>query len=167
MSDLREKINAMRVRASSPDQMITAELSGRSQVTLSFAPGWYGRCTDSELGRKLSTVASQLWVARMREYWTVRSRDAGEIITSEPKPISPRAVAYRKARSVLVARGRSADGSVSISVEGMRSWTVTVAPGTVRVLDEREFAAAAGEAAAALIQDQYQKVATLKAEIYQ
>jgi hypothetical protein len=147
--------------------MIMAELSGRSQVTLSFAPDWYGRCTDSELAHKLSSMSSRLWVARMREYWTVRSRDAGEIITGEVKPISPRAIAYREARNALVARGRSGDGRVSIAVEGMRSWTVTVAPGTVRALDEHEFAAAAGEAAAALIQDQYQKVAMLKAEIYQ
>jgi hypothetical protein len=166
MADLRDRIHAIHARASSPDGAISAELRNRSQLTLSFAPGWYDRCDESDLERKLAALASLLWVDRMREYWKVRSDDAGERITGEPKPISPRAVRYRDERDALVARGRSADGRVSVSAEGMRNWTVKVAPGTVRGIDEYEFAAAAGQAAAELIQDQYQKIAALKLKIY-
>jgi len=41
-----------------------------------------------------------------------------------------------------------------------------VTPGTVRAIDEYEFAASAGQAAAELIRDQYQKIAALKLTIY-
>ncbi len=166
MADLKDRIQAIHVRVSSPDGEISAELRNRSQMTLSFAPGWYDRCTEGDLERKLGALASLLWVARMREYWEVRSKDAGERITGEPKPISPRAVRYCAEREALVARGRSADGRVSVSVEGMRNWTVKVTPGTVRAIDEYEFAASAGQAAAELIRDQYQKIAALKLTIY-
>jgi len=166
MSDLRDQIQSIRVRASSPDGAISAELAGRTQIALSFARGWYDRCDEGDLERKLGALATLLWTARMRRYWEVRSQDAGERITGEPKPISPRAVAYREARAALVAHGRSADGRVTVSVEGMRQWTVRVQRGTARALDEHEFAAAAGQAAAELIQDQYRKIAALKLKIY-
>jgi hypothetical protein len=166
MSDLRESIDAIQVRVSAPDNAITAELANRTRLTLSFAPGWYDRCDESDLERRLSALATLLWTGRMRQYWEVRSRDAGERITGEPKPISPRAVAFREARETLVAHGRSADGRISVSVEGMRRWTVRVQSGTVRAIDETEFAAAAGQATAELIQDQYRKIAALKLTIY-
>jgi len=166
MSDLRDRIQAIHVRVSAPDGAITAELANRTQLTLSFARGWYDRCDEGDLERRLGSLATLLWTARMRQYWEVRSQDAGERITHEPKPISPRAVAYREAREALVAHGRSADDRVSVSVEGMRHWTVRVQRGTVRAVDEYEFAAAAGQAATELIQDQYRKIAALKLEIY-
>ncbi|MDT5040467.1 MAG: hypothetical protein QOE51_1452 [Actinoplanes sp.] len=166
MGDLRDRIRAIYVRASSPDDAITAELTGRNRVTMSFARGWYDRCDETELERKLSSVATLLWTARMRRYWEVRSADAGVRISGEPKPIGPRAVAYHQARDALVAHGRSADGRVSAVVEGMRRWTIQVRRGTIREIDEHEFAAAAGQAAAELIQDQYRKIAALKLTIY-
>jgi hypothetical protein len=166
MGDLRDEVRAIHVRVSSPDGAIEAELTDRTQMTLSFARGFYDRCDESDLERRLGALATLLWTARMRRYWEVLSQDAGERITGEPKPISPRAVAYREARDALVANGRSADSRVSLSVEGMRRWTVRVQPGTVRAIDEYAFAAAAGEAATELIQDQYRKIAALKLEIY-
>jgi hypothetical protein len=166
MSDLGERIWAIHVRVSLPDGAIEAELADRTRMTLSFARGWYDRCDEADLERRLVAVATLLWTARMRRYWEVLSQDAGERITGEPKPISPRAVAYCEARDALVAYGRSADGRVSISVEGMRRWSIRVQPGTVRALDEYEFAVSAGEAAAELIEDQYRRIGALKLEIY-
>lgn len=166
MGELRDGIDAIRVRASSSDGAVSAELSGRTRVTLSVEPGWYRRCTERDLERRLAALAERLWAARTREYWRVLSRNADQPITGEPRPIGTRAVAYRAARDALVARGRSADGRVSVAVEGMRRWTVHVQPGTVRALDEAGFAAAAGAAAADLIRDQYRKIAVLKREVY-
>jgi hypothetical protein len=166
MSDLRDRIEAIHVRVSSPDGAITAELANRTQMRLSFAPGWYDRCDESDLERRLSALATLLWTGRMRKYWVVLSQDAGERIIGESKPISPRAVAYREARDKMVAKGRSADGRVSVSVQGMRQWTIQVQRGTVRAIDENAFVAAAGQAATELIQDQYRGIAALKLKIY-
>lgn len=166
MSDLRDRIEALTVRASSPDGAMLGELTNRTRLTLSFDPGWYDQCDESDLERRLGALATRLWAARMRRYWEVLSQDSGERVTGEPRPISPRAVAYRRARDALVAYGESADGRVSVSVEGMRRWTVRVRPGTVRAIDEYGFAAAVGEAAEALIQDQYRRIGALKLEIY-
>ena len=166
MGELADRIHAMQVRASTPDGTMTAELRHRSEVTLSFTRGWYDRCDESDLERRLTGLASLLWVARTREYWSTVSDVTGDYATHEDKPISPRDVEFSQAREALIARGSSADGRVSLSVEGMRRWTVHVAAGTVRALDEDEFASAVGQAAADLIQDQFTKIAGLKHKIY-
>jgi hypothetical protein len=166
MSDLRDRVWAVHVRASTPDGAIEANLADRTRVTLAFARGWYVRCDESDLERRLGALATLLWTARMRRYWEVLSLDAGERITGEQTPAGPRAMAFREARDALVARGRSADGRVSVAVEGMRRWTVRVRRGTVQTIDEYAFAAAAGAAAAELIEDQYRQIAALKLEIF-
>jgi hypothetical protein len=166
MGELADRIHAMHVRASVPDGTITAELRHRSEVTLSFEPGWYDRCDESDLERRLSSLASLLWVARTREYWATVSDVTGDYATHEDKPISPSDVEFTEAREALVARGHSADGRVCLSVEGMRRWTVHIAAGTVRALNEHEFASAVGQAAADLIQDQFTKIAELKHKFY-
>jgi hypothetical protein len=145
---------------------MTAELRHRSEVTLSFAPGWYDRCVEGDLERRLAGLAALLWVARTREYWATVSDVTGDYATHQDKPISPRDVEFAETRDALVARGSSVDGRVRLCVEGMRRWTVRVAPGTVRALDEHQFASAVGQAAAELIQDQFRKIALLKYAIY-
>lgn len=156
----------MRVRVATPYQEMSAELHGRDGITLSFARGWYDQCREPDLERKLQSLATLLWVARMREYWRIFSRHSGESVTAESPPISPRDFRYREAREKLVATGSSPDGRVTISAEGMRIWTVSIRPGTVDTLSEHEFAAAVAHAAAELIQDQYQQIAQLKNSLY-
>ncbi|GII21758.1 hypothetical protein [Planosporangium mesophilum] len=167
MGELADRIHAMQVRASTPDGRVTTALRHRSEVTLAFAPGWYDRCDERDLERRLAALASLLWVARTREYWRTVSDVTGDDATHEEKPVSPRDVKFAEAREALVARGSSADGRVCLSVEGMRRWTVRVAPGTVRALDEHEFGSAVGQAAAELIEDQFSKIARLKYKIYE
>jgi hypothetical protein len=48
----------------------------------------------------------------------------------------------------------------------MRSWQVRIAPGTLRALDERQFIAGFGEAAQALIRDQFAGIRVLKNNVY-
>jgi hypothetical protein len=80
--------------------------------------------------------------------------------------VSARDRDYRTARDELIAEGRSADGRVHLAVRGMRGWTIRIADGTLRELDEEEFTGRVREAAAELIRDQLAKVRTLKARIY-
>ncbi|ASW55514.1 hypothetical protein [Plantactinospora sp. KBS50] len=73
---------------------------------------------------------------------------------------------YDQQRRDLVAQGRSNCGRIAISVRGMQSWLVRIAPGTVRQLDEEQFAARLREAAGELIRDQFAGIRVLKSRIY-
>lgn len=66
----------------------------------------------------------------------------------------------------LRARGESADGRVQVETRGMREWTVRIQPGTLRTLDEAEFAAAVREAAAGLIVDQREQIRDIAVRAY-
>lgn len=102
----------------------------------------------------------------MREYYAAVSEAFGEAITGESRAVSPRDHEYHSARDELVAEGRSSDGAVEIAVRGMREWTVRIADGTLRRLNEQEFAPRFAEAAAELIRDQSTKIRALKNRIY-
>jgi hypothetical protein len=166
MGELADRIDSMRVRASTPDGSITAELHDRDKLSLTFLQGWYDFCDDRDLERRLAVLANLLWVARTREYWRIFGDVAGHTVTGEDKPISPRDVDWREERDELVARGYSADGRIAVKAVGMRQWEVRIVPGTVRALNEHEFAEAAAQAAGELIQDQFAKIAALSNKYY-
>ncbi len=166
MGVLADGLDNMRVHASTPGGSISAELHGRSDVRVSFAPGYYRRVERSDLEAHLASLAKLLWVARMREYYELRSEATGERITGEPPAISPRDVDYDRQREGLLAEGASADGAVYISVLGMKTWTVRVTTQALNSLREDEFAARLGEAAALLISDHRRQVRELKMKIY-
>lgn len=166
MTSLRKQLDSLHVRVVTPDGSITTELRGRFHLRLAFAPGWYDRRTDEEIADKLTTLARLLWVARTREFWRILSADSGEHLTGEERAIGARAVMYREERAALVAEGRSANSQVAIKAKGMRSWAIDVLPGTVRTHDEHAFAAMVVQAGTELIQEQYRKIAQLKARVY-
>lgn len=163
---LSDRLDGMRIRASSPDGAVTAELHDRTQVDISFVPGSYRDYDETTLEQQLVGLGRRLWVGRMKEYYAAVSEAFGETITKEARPVGRRDVAFHKARDELIAEGRSADGRVHLQVRGMRSWTVRITNGTLHTLTEDAFAARVHEAAAALIGDQFAKVRELKLEIY-
>lgn len=166
MGELADQIDAMRVRASTPDGGITAELRDRDQLTFIFREGLYDLCDDGDLERRLALLANLLWVARTREYWRVFGEVTGDYSTGGDKPVSARDADWRTERDELVATGSSADGRIKVRAVGMRRWEVNIRPGTVRALDERQFALAASQAAGELIRDQLAKVAALSHKYY-
>lgn len=156
----------MRVRAATPDGAIEAELSGRTEVRFSFRPGYYERCTERDLERRLAGIAAVLWARRTRAYQEALSEAFEQPITGEDPPAGPRDLHYREMRDELVAHGRSADGRIAASVRGMRDWDVRIQDGTLRALDERAFRTAAAEVAGELIRDQFAQIARLKNMVY-
>lgn len=166
MGVLSDRLDRMRVQASSPDGMVTGELRNRTQVYLFFTSGNYRDYDEATLEHQLVGLARRLWAGRMKEYYAAVSEAFGETVTKESPLVSPRDVAFHEARDELVAEGRSADGRIHIAVRGMRSWTVQIKDGTLRALAEEEFAARVREAASALISDQFAKVRALKLKIY-
>lgn len=166
MEGLSDRLDRMRVVASSPDGAVTAELRGRADVHLTFVPGRYRTYDEAMMEQQLTGLAQRLWARRMREYYAAVSEALGETITKESPPLSPRDVKFHEARGDLVAVGESADGRIHLRLRGMRSWTVQIKNGTVRALSEDEFAARVREAARLLINDQFAKVRALKLKIY-
>lgn len=166
MGGLADRLDRMLVRVTSPDRSVTAELHGRTDVRLTFAPGVYDRSYQQDLEAQLETVAKLLWAARMKAYYAALSEVLELTITGETKPISPRDVDYYAARNELLAEGQSRDGHCHLSVHGMRHWTVRIASGTLDVLSEPEFGQAISEAADQLIRDQQTKIRELKQEFY-
>jgi hypothetical protein len=156
----------MQVTSTSPDGHIAGVLRNRTEVLIAFRPGSYGRYSESVLADQLGALARLLWAGRTREYNAALSEAFGETITGESPAISERDRYYRAAREELVAEGMSGDGLVYVGVQGMRTWAVRVADGTIRELDEHEFATRVYEASHAMINDQFGKIRQLKNYCY-
>jgi hypothetical protein len=163
---LADRLAGMRVHASLPDGGVSGEFSAERGVDISFAWGTYRTLDERELERRLASLARLLRVAQAREYYAAVSEAFGQTVTKELPPLTPRDVAYDKARAELVAEGWSADGRVGVTVHGMTAWRFRIADGTLRLLDEREFADRVRQAGAELLRDQAAKIQALKAQIY-
>lgn len=162
MGVLADRLDRMRVSVTAPGRGFRAELTGRSEVRLSFARGYYRACTESELERQLTAVARLLYAERTRQYHAaLRIAFRSPSIGDRPARV-PRDLAYREARDQLVAEGRSPTGRVAVAVVGMREWRVAIAPRTIRDLDEGAFAEEVRAAASELIRDQFCKIIVLK-----
>ena len=167
MNVLADRLDSMKVRVSAPGGKLAAELRNRSEVELRFARGSYQWYSERSLETQLASLGKLLWAARMKGYHLAVSEALGEPVAREAPPVTPRDQAFYAARDRLVAEGRPADGRVAVAVRGMRDWQVTIANGTLRALNEDEFAARVNEAAGKLINDQQMKVWELKQRYYE
>ncbi|BCY05676.1 hypothetical protein [Actinoplanes sp. L3-i22] len=163
---LRDALERMRVRVSVAGGAITGELSDNDRVELSFAPGYYDRVSEPALEEHLVALARVMHAEYVRQYFQAVSAAYGRTISKDPPAIGRQDREYTARRAELVAEGRSADDRISVTVRGMRSWRVRIAPGTQRALDERQFAVSFGAAAHALIRDQFAGVRVLKNHVY-
>ncbi|BCJ44415.1 hypothetical protein GCM10010168_12290 [Actinoplanes ianthinogenes] len=163
---LRDSLDRMRVPASVAGGAINAELYHRDRVDLAFAPGCYQRFSERELADHLASLARVLHAEYVRRYFRALSEAFERTITKEPPAIGWRDQAYVEQREQLVAEGRSRDDRIVVTVRGMRAWHVWITAGALRVLDERQFSAGFGEAAQAVIRDQFAGIRDLKTRIY-
>ncbi len=162
---LRDALSRMRVRVSVAGGAITGELHD-DVVDLSFAPGCYERASVQALEEHLVSLAQALHTEYVRQYYRALSEAYQQTITKEPVAIGRQDREYTERRQELVAEGRSAGDRIVITVRGMRSWQVRICAGTLRALDERQFSAAFGEAARALIRAQFAGIRVLKDQVY-
>jgi hypothetical protein len=166
MSELSDLLDRMRVRASVARGAITGELHDHDQVDVSFAPGFYDRTTDTALEQHLVSLARLMRAEYVRQYYAAVSTAFGRTITKDPPPIGRQDTDYAAQRQDLAAEGRSSSGRITITVRGMQTWRMRIAPGTVRVLNETQFAAQFREAASAVIRNQFAGIRALKNRIY-
>ncbi|MBV1851619.1 hypothetical protein [Catellatospora tritici] len=166
MGELADRLDGLRMSVRAPNGEITVELTGRHELRLAFAPGYYDRASEHDLEPQLTAVCRLLWVARIREVEAAVSESGGWTVRASSAQ-SPAAQAYYQGLEAIEARGASADGSVEVvATRGMREWGVRITAGTLRRLKEAEFAVCAAEAADSLIRDQLDKVRRLRLEVY-
>lgn len=150
--------------ATTSDSMVSAEISGRADVRVTFAPGYYDVASAEELAWQLERLAPELFRERMRAYYRIRSEQEGHPVM--PPGPRPERAEYDAARAEVLAVGEAPGGAIRMTALAMETWTVSVAPEARRALDEHAFALAAGRAASALVRSQYQQVAGLKRQFF-
>lgn len=166
MGLLAQRLDEMHVRVTAPGGDLSGELRGRDQVRIAFAAGRYQWLSEQYVEQQLAAVGRLLWAARMKAYHAAVSDALQMPVDRDEPPVSQQDVDFTAARDNLVAQGACADNSVHIEVRGMRSWTVAIAPGSLRRFREDEFTVRVQEAATALIRDQFAQVRSLKDRIY-
>jgi hypothetical protein len=102
----------------------------------------------------------------MREYYRILSDEFRQPMVLDGRIESEQDAEFVQQRDDLLAEGGSSDGRVRLTTRGMREWTVRIADGTVRSLQEYEFAQRVSEAAKHLILDQQDKIREIKVQIY-
>ena len=152
--------------AATPDGRAYAEITGRTHVRLSLAPGYYEWASVPDLERQLTRLAKLLFVARMKAYYVARSTDFDQVFTREPAPTSARDEAYVRARSEVVVEGVAADGAIRVTAVGMDSWAVHLDRDLQLRMDEHAFCEAVSSAATRLVESQFAQVRALKREVY-
>jgi hypothetical protein len=167
MGKLADRISLMRVRASTLGVGITAELRDGSELSISFREDYY-RLFDyeSDMERQLEALAAHLWVAHTREVRRIFTDVTGEEFVPGDPPSDERDFAWHAERGELVATGSSSGGRITVRVVGLRDWQVSIRPGTLRALDEYQFAESAAEAAGEMLRDLFDKLTALSSQYY-
>ncbi|MGK3199778.1 hypothetical protein [Amycolatopsis sp. MEPSY49] len=140
MADLAERLDGIRVHVRAPGTEIEAELRQRTGITLSFGESVYDFIDESALERALAATARLLWVGWQ---WQYRAAIEGTNLNIDADDL--RDSNFFADRAKVEAVGASNDERITTTAVGMETFSVHIAPGTVRELPEDEFAASASE----------------------
>jgi len=166
MIDVAGRLAAMRIVATAPNGMVTAELTGRHDLRLTFVDSYYYRTEERELERQLEGLCRLLWAGRAREFAELVASSGGRVVDVDESR-DPRDTEYDRCLEEMRVQGASADGRITIAGwAGMRQWEVRISDGTLRVLTEEEFAAAAAQAARAVVTERFAQAQRAARRIY-
>lgn len=157
-----ERVDRIHVVVTVPGTEFQAELRHRDQISVSFGRGRYPYLAERDLEHYLAALGRLLLAVWRREYLATLDdvlRDGWGSRTEQDR-------GYLAAREQIESRGTSADGRVTITARGLRDARVSITPGTLRALGEREFSDDVRQAAAAIIQDHLRQIAELKRRYY-
>lgn len=133
-----------------PDEIATARLRGKSSITVSLVPGYFTTTTPARLGDKLAELGELLWQARQDVFRRTHSEPAEQV--SEAVAYTPRGATFRRAPDSVVCVGHSVDGSVRVCTVGMTTWMVELEPPAF-TRGEEAFCEAAGQALSGVVAD--------------
>lgn len=161
MGELAEKLDNIRVRTRAPGIDLEAELRNRNEITIEFGESVYEFLDERGLERALGGLAKLLWAGWQRQY-----REAINETNLNIDPKDQHDINFREEVNALEASGESADGAVYLETVGMVEFVAEIERGTLRELDEDEFAARVREAAPLMIADFQAKLTEVKLRYY-
>lgn len=149
-----------------PAERVFLSMRGDDDLTIGFQPGWYARCTTSQMQTELARAAKLLYVTRTRAFYDLRSQLAGQRVEPATTVLTDAGARYKQGLDELAAHGQSSDGSASISMVGLTHYTVSIRPGTLDRLSEGQFKIACREAGLACFADHTRGWQRLHFDIY-
>ena len=161
MSDLAERLDNIRVRATVPGTELYAELRNRNEVALTFGEGVYEFIDERALERTLASLAKRLYTGWLREYREVISTTGINI-----EPQDQHDYNFLEELHGLEVSVTSSDERITLSTVGMLDFSAKLCRGTVRELTEKEFTARVAEIAPQLIFRYQAQASQLKARYY-
>jgi hypothetical protein len=158
MESLADRLDSLRLRVQAPGSEIYADLRNRKDVSISFGESVYEWITEPILERQLASMARLLYAQWVRKY----RAELSDSFLNAIGPESQNDCDFLTARSEMESNGSSCDGRICISTVGMQNVEVHIVPGTLRELDEYEFAGRVTDAVHALADDYQAKIRELK-----
>ncbi|MFD0559945.1 hypothetical protein FB566_0598 [Stackebrandtia endophytica] len=138
MSIVADRLNALTVRVQSPDRNITAQMRGRSDLSLTFAAGSYATYDEESLAAQLSRLATSLWIGLQRGTDEALKGTDVEAVRTPDDAWDEDSRKFLKARREVVGNGRSPGNCVKVETVGMRDWRIRIRPGTLATYHETE-----------------------------
>ena len=168
MGTYADLMSRLVLTVTSPDGAVTATLSDRDRLTVSFRPGAYDFYADDPdlLARQIAGLARLVWTGRRRASLSALSTALGREITGREEPDSERRRAFVEARDTLDLIGVSAGRHVTLRAKGWLRWRVDIAEGCLDHLTEASFSAELASALRTLLADYAAKSEALRDEIY-
>ncbi|MCW2792704.1 MAG: hypothetical protein JWO76_1802 [Nocardioides sp.] len=148
MAILSEAVRSMRVSVSTPNGQVLGEVRGRYEVVVRFEPGYAERVGETELAGQVQRLGRLLFAHRAAAYEELKRAILQPSRSPRPRPGGE---TYERAYDALSVTGESRDGSVHVTVGGLRSWVVHIDPGAIERLGGEGVARATSEAANDLV----------------
>lgn len=160
-----DPLAGLHASATTPDEGITAELTGLDRVTVRLRPGVFETWSRAEFEEKFARLALRLWANRTRAFHELRGWASDQSPTTFGGS-TEQDEAFRVGRASLVAIGTSSDDRVTVTLSGEHQFSVRLAPDALTALDEATFTSDCGAAATALIQDLVDQIRRLKFDVF-
>lgn len=166
MGRIADRLDAMTIKANSPDGTIRSTLVGRSQLSLEFTSGGYERRDERELEHQLAKLATLTWTAYFRGYTEVVTSEGMTVMAAPEDEWNSHDRRYQEELREVEGRGESKNGHVKARTLALLRWQVRIKDGAVRKLSEPEFVNEALTAAGRAIKDYRVKSTQLRKEFF-
>ncbi|WP_127552987.1 hypothetical protein [Actinoplanes sp. OR16] len=170
MNDIGQQFRMMLVTGTSPDGNVRATITGERILRIDFQRDSFEWYDEQRLERQLAGLATNTWVAWERERREI-SRTASGLTHAEADEArqthkDQELSSYGEKLRSIECTGISSGQTVAIRTIGMTHWQVSVADGTLRMLDVRRFAGELRSAFESLLRDRESKIILLRAEYF-
>ncbi|GLZ77136.1 hypothetical protein Afil01_19430 [Actinorhabdospora filicis] len=166
MGELADRLARVTVQVTSPDGNLRARVRGRRFETVELRLGSYRRYRERELEHQLARTATLLFTGRERAVAQIIA-DAG--LRRRTDPADARDPAQRRYLDLIRTMpvvGTGPGERVRFRSAGMIEWTCRIEDGTLRRLDEAEFATETVGAAADFLRRRAHETRLAKDECY-